>query len=87
MFTEYIPCLLRLQCAHHVLRFARLNLNPPHSPQAKLSHSLAQSVVLSPIADGRSRIRRGLTSTLTKQIGDIMKVPDPKESDIVIPYV
>ena len=74
-------------CAYHVLRFARLNLDPPHSPQAILSHSLAQSVVLSPIADGRSRIRRGLTSTLTKQIGNIMKVPDPKESDIVIPYV
>lgn len=24
---------------------------------------------------------------MTKQIGDIMKVPDPQESDIVIPYV
>lgn len=32
-------------------------------------------------------MRQRLTSSMTKQIGDIMKVPDPQESDIVIPYV
>ena len=73
-------------CAYHVLRLARLNVSPHHSPI--ISRSLAQSVASSPIvADGRCRIRRNITRKLAKQIGDVMKVPDPRGSDIVIPYV
>lgn len=85
VFTEYITYFSQsAPCAYLTLRFARMNLQPAsHSPI--MSHSLAQSVARSPISNGQ--MRRRLTSSMTKQIGNIMKVPDPQESDIVIPYV